>query len=33
MRLGQQKIEDTPILERKITSLPLLDSSVRPVVF
>ena len=30
MRLGQQKIEDTPILERKITSLPLLDSSVRP---
>lgn len=30
MRLGQQKIEDTPILERKITNLPLLDSSVRP---
>jgi hypothetical protein len=29
-RLSQDKIEDTPVLERKITSLPLLDSSVRP---
>jgi hypothetical protein len=30
MRLSQQTIQDTPILERKITNLPLLDSSVRP---
>jgi hypothetical protein len=29
-RLSQEKIEDTPVLERKITTLPLLDSSVRP---
>jgi hypothetical protein len=29
-RLSQQKIQDTPILERKITTLPLLDSNVRP---
>ena len=29
-RLSQEKIEDTPILERKITTLPLLNSSVRP---
>src|SRR5579862_3342008 len=28
-RLSQEKIEDTPVLERKITSLPLLNSSVR----
>ena len=28
--LSQEKIEDTPVLERKITTLPLLDSSVRP---
>lgn len=30
VRLSQEKIEDTPVLERKITTLPLLDSSVRP---
>jgi len=29
-RLSQEKIEDTPVFERKITSLPLLNSSVRP---
>jgi len=29
-RLSQEKIEDTPVLERKITTLPLLNSSVRP---
>ncbi len=29
-RLSQEKIEDTPIIERKITTLPLLNSSVRP---
>ena len=28
-RLSQEKIEDTPVLERKITTLPLLNSSVR----
>ncbi len=28
--LSQEKIEDTPVFERKITSLPLLNSSVRP---
>ncbi|MGC2108881.1 MAG: TonB-dependent receptor [Candidatus Korobacteraceae bacterium] len=29
-RLSQEKIEDTPVFERKITTLPLLNSSVRP---
>jgi hypothetical protein len=29
-RLSQDKIEDTPVVERKITTLPLLNSSVRP---
>jgi hypothetical protein len=29
-RLSQEKIEDTPVFQRKITSLPLLNSSVRP---
>jgi len=29
-RLSQQKIEDTPVFERKITTLPLLNSSVHP---
>ncbi len=29
-RLSQEKIEATPVFERKITSLPLLNSSVRP---
>ncbi|HUI85319.1 MAG TPA: TonB-dependent receptor [Candidatus Binatia bacterium] len=29
-RLSQEKIEDTPVVERKITTLPLLNSSVRP---
>ena len=28
-RLSQEKIEDTPVFERKITTLPLLNSSVR----
>ncbi len=31
MRLDLTKIQDTPILNNKITSLPLLNSSVRPV--
>ena len=30
MRLDLQKIEDTPILSNKVSSLPLLNSSVRP---
>ena len=30
MRLDLKKIQDTPILNNKITSLPLLNSSVRP---
>ena len=29
-RLSQEKIQDTPVIERKITTLPLLNSSVRP---
>ena len=29
-RLSLQKIEDTPVLNNKVTSLPLLNSSVRP---
>jgi len=29
-RLSQEKIESTPVFERKITTLPLLNSSVRP---
>ena len=29
-RFGLQKIEDTPVLNNKVTSLPLLNSSVRP---
>src|SRR5689334_16110333 len=29
-RLSQEKIENTPVFQRKITSLPLLNSSVRP---
>jgi outer membrane receptor protein involved in Fe transport len=29
-RLDLKKIDDTPVLGRKITSLPLLDSAVRP---
>jgi len=28
-RLSQEKIEDTPVLKRRITTLPLLNSSVR----
>ena len=30
-RLDTQKIESTPIINRKVTSLPLLDSAVRAV--
>ena len=29
-RLSQEKIENMPVFQRKITSLPLLNSSVRP---
>jgi hypothetical protein len=32
VRLDQQKIEQTPILGRKMTNLPLLDSAVRPAI-